>query len=334
MQAVPPSASPSAASQTAGLSEPLKIGARGSPLSLAQTGWLRNHLADALGVPEADREQMLPVTAIVTTGDRITDVALQQAGGKGLFTKELDEALLDGRIDCAIHSMKDVPTQLPDGIILLPSPMREDPRDVLVTRPGWSLAELPEGAKLGTASLRRTTQMLHARPDLTIGLLRGNVGTRLARLNDGAFDATLLARAGLVRLGRLDSLLHSLIDPVEMPPAVGQGALAITARAGDHRVADAWAAVACQETNLQLAAERAFLKGLDGSCRTAIGAHATLLPDGSLRFIGEALSEDGRHRFRRDVTLETPDPSGAAALAEALALAIRDEAGSHLVIGH
>jgi hydroxymethylbilane synthase len=316
------------------LTAPLKIGARGSPLSLAQTGWLVNHLADRLGVPPEERARLLPVNAIVTTGDRIVDVALQQAGGKGLFTKELDEALLDGRIDCAIHSMKDVPTVLPEGIILLPSPVREDPRDVLITRTGASLAELAHGAHLGTASLRRSTQMLHARPDLKISLLRGNVGTRVAKVTDGVFDATLLARAGLVRLGLLDGLAHSLIDPVEMPPAIGQGALAITARAGDTRVAEAWAAVADGLTNLQLAAERAFLKGLDGSCRTAIGGHATIAADGSMRFIGEALSEDGTKRFRRDVTLDNPDETSAAVLAGALAGAIREEAGDHLVIGH
>lgn len=324
---------PMRAHGTPTVDQPIRIGARGSPLSLAQTGWLQHHLGSRLGLDEALLGRLLPITPITTTGDRIQDRSLQEAGGKGLFTKELDEALLDGRIDCAIHSLKDVPTVLPDGIVLLPSPIREDPRDALVTAASWTVDELPHGARVGTASLRRHTQMLYARPDLQIAMLRGNVGTRLARVNDGAFHATLLAVSGLKRLGKLDSLPHQKIDPVQMPPAIGQGALAITCRSDDTRVMEAWAAIADEPTNLALAAERAFLKALDGSCRTSIGGHAWLDQDNALQFIGEALTEDGSARFRRTGQLDNPTMVAATAMAEAMAAEIKAEAGQRLPIG-
>lgn len=307
---------------------PLRIGARGSPLSLAQTGWLRARLGEALGVAPGDLERDLPILPIVTTGDRIQDRTLAEAGGKGLFTKELDEALLDGRIDCAIHSMKDVPTFLPPGISLLASPVREDPRDALMTLDGRGLDALADGAHVGTASLRRAAQLRHARPDLRISPLRGNVGTRLERLREGRFDATVLARAGLSRLG-LDSEPHALLDPVAMPPAIAQGALGVTGREGDFVVAAAFARLACRPTAIAVAAERAFLTALDGSCRTAIGGHAWI--EGTLlRFVGEALSEDGAIRWRREAVLEPADREEAEALGERLGREIREEAGDGL----
>lgn len=270
--------------------EQIKIGARGSPLSLAQTGWLRGELARALGV--SNIEETLPINPIITQGDKIQDRALLEAGGKGLFTKELDDALLDGRIDCAIHSMKDVPTILPDGIVLLSCPPREDRRDALISLNGVSLEDLPQNAKLGTASLRRSAQFLHTRPDLQIGLLRGNVGTRISKVLNGEFDATILAMAGLKRLGLLEKTPHIAIDPNKMPPAIAQGCLAITARAGDQRIADAFAKIACLETETEVLCERGFLRALDGSCRTAIGAYARF--DGAdFVFDGEILSDDG-----------------------------------------
>lgn len=268
----------------------IKIGARGSPLSLAQTGWLRGELASALGI--SDVETQLPITPITTQGDKIQDRALLEAGGKGLFTKELDEALLDGRIDCAIHSMKDVPTILPEGIVLLPCPPREDRRDALITKDGISLEELPLNARLGTASLRRAAQFLHLRSDLEIGLLRGNVGTRISKVMNGEFDATILAMAGLKRLGLSEKTPCVAIDPLKMPPAIAQGCLAITARKGDTRIAEAFAKIACEQTEIEVLCERGFLRALDGSCRTAIGAYARFEGEEFI-FDGEILADDG-----------------------------------------
>ena len=276
--------------------EQIKIGARGSPLSLAQTSWLRGELAKALNIAPSQIEAKLPIIPIVTQGDKIQDRALLEAGGKGLFTKELDEALIDGRIDCAIHSMKDVPTALPDGIVLLGCPMREDRRDALITKDGKRLDELPFEAKLGTASLRRTAQFLRARPDLKIGLLRGNVGTRISKITSGEFDATILAMAGLKRLGLLETTSYNAIDPELMPPAIAQGSLAITARLDDTKVAQAFAKIEDLKTTIEVLAERGFLRALDGSCRTAIGAFA-IYENNSLSFKGEILNDNGTKTF-------------------------------------
>lgn len=300
---------------------PMRIGARGSPLSLAQTGWLRARLAQALGLGAGEVETRLPIVAITTTGDRIQDRTLMEAGGKGLFTKELDEALLDGRIDCAIHSMKDVPTTVPAGLALLAVPAREDSRDALITLDGRSLDALPDGARIGTASLRRGAQLRHARPDLQVATLRGNVGTRLQRLKDGAFDATVLAVAGMARLGLLHQP-HVSLDPVQMPPAIGQGALAVTARAGDAGIAASFALLAHGPTGVCIAAERAFLTALDGSCRTAIGMHARFAGTGLL-LSGEALAPDGSQRVRVERRLDAPDAASAAAAGAEMGLEAR-----------
>jgi hydroxymethylbilane synthase len=312
---------------------PIRVGARGSPLSVAQSRWLRTQAAMALGLDGETTDTALPFTAITTTGDRIQDRTLAEAGGKGLFTRELDEALLDGRIDCAIHSLKDVPTVLPDGVVLLPFPPREDPRDALITRDGRTLEELPQGAHIGTASLRRAAQLRHARPDLKVSPLRGNVGTRIARLEEGLFDATVLALSGMRRLG-VDSQPHSLLDPQAMPPAIGQGALAVTARAGDEGVAAVFARLAPPQTQIALAAERAFLAALDGSCRTATGAYCRFDADGALHIVVEALSGDGTHRFRRTATLPGPTEVQAADTGRSLGAQIRAEAGSALDWDH
>ena len=305
----------------------MRIGARGSPLSLAQTGQLRALLAASLGIDDEQIEARLPIIAITTTGDRIQDRPLSEAGGKGLFTKELDDALLDGRIDCAIHSLKDVPTQLPDGIVLLPGPKREDRRDALVTLTGARLEDLKEGAVIGSASLRRAAQLLHARPDLTIVSLRGNVGTRLDKLQAGHCDATLLAAAGLRRLGYHETP-HVLLDPHAMPPAIGQGALAITARAGDVKTAEAFAKISDPATALEVTAERAFLTALDGSCRTAIGALASMDQSGRLSVVGEALSEDGKTRWRSDGMVEHATLEQAEKLGRELGLKVKAMAGA------
>ena len=206
----------------------LKLGSRGSPLAMTQSHTVAAQLAKATGEPES------PIQAFVTSGDRIADRRLQDAGGKGLFTKELDEALLDKRIDAAIHSLKDLPTMMPDGIVLAAIPSREDPRDAFIARSAPDLMALPEGAVIGTASLRRQAQTLHLRPDIKVVTLRGSIETRLKRMGDGVMDATYLALAGLTRM-RLQHHATALIDVEDMPPAPGQGALAITCRADDAK---------------------------------------------------------------------------------------------------
>ncbi len=303
-----------------------RIGARGSPLSQAQTRATRARLARAMEVSEADLE----IISIATSGDRLQEGKLQDAGGKGLFTKELDEALLDGRIAMAVHSLKDLPSVLPDGITLACTPERADPRDAFICRDDADLAGLPAGTVIGTASLRRQAQTLFARPDLKVSVLRGNVDTRLAKLARGDAHATYLAYAGLKRLG-LEGHVRSLIDPEACPPAPCQGALAITVRSDDQRALAALALIQDAGVWVEISAERAFLAALDGSCRTPIGALARRAADGSMRFVGEALRPDGGARFRRDGQLG-PEATAdeAAALGRALGDAVRAEAGDQI----
>lgn len=305
-----------------------RIGARGSKLSLAQTELVRAGLAAKLGV-DASALEIVPIT---TTGDTIQDRRLIEAGGKGLFTKELDEALLDGRIDLAVHSLKDLPTRLPDGIALACVPEREDPRDAFVSLSAKSLSDLPAGANVGTASLRRQAQTLFARPDVGVVTLRGNVDTRLRKLEADEADATFLALAGLKRLG-LQNRAASIVDPQDMPPAACQGALAITTRADDKRVRDTLTSYESANARIEIEAERAFLEALDGSCRTAIGALGRVSGD-RLFFIGEALTPDGTTRWRREeeTALGADAVAGARALTLRLGQAIRDEAGDALVL--
>lgn len=311
------------------MSAPLfRIGARGSKLSLAQTGQTLARLASKLGL-DASAFEIVP---IVTSGDRIQDRTLIDAGGKGLFTKELDEALLEGRIDLAVHSLKDLPTRLPERIALACVPEREDPRDAFVSLKAKTLAELPAGATVGTASLRRQAQVLFARRDLRVSVLRGNVDTRLKKLEAGEADATFLALAGLKRLG-LEGRAASLVDPQETPPAACQGAIAITARADDARVRDALGRCEDIEARIEIEAERAFLDALDGSCRTPIGALARV-SGAQMTFVGETLKPDGAQRWRREATISVGrDGIGAAqALGAALGREIRDEAGGAIVL--
>ena len=267
-----------------------------------------------------------PIETFMTSGDRIQG-RLQDAGGKGLFTKELDEALLAGRIDAAIHSMKDLPTRMPAGIVLACVPAREDQRDAFIATRAKSLMELPKGATVGTASLRRQAQTLHARPDLIVEMLRGRVETRLAKIEGGAFDATYLALAGLKRLG-LERHAVSLVDSEQMPPAPGQGALAITARASDERTLALLLPLNIAHDAITTTAERAFLEALDGSCRTPIAAMA-IVSDGSLSFLGEVLTPDGRHCWRRRdaVALGGDGAAAARALGLRLGAEIKAEAG-------
>jgi hydroxymethylbilane synthase len=306
----------------------LRLGSRGSPLALAQARLARDALAEAAGVARGERDARLPIIVITTTGDRIKDRALAEAGGKGLFTKELEDALDDDRIDAAVHSMKDVPTVPPESLALGAILPREDPRDAFISPVAETLLDLPEGARLGTASLRRQAQALALRPDLQIVMFRGNVGTRLEKLAAGVAHATFLAAAGLHRLGQ-DGAITSLVDPDTMLPAAAQGAIGLQIRADDQRTLGLCAAVDHAESALRVAAERGFLEALDGSCRTPIAALAELAP-GGLRLRAEALTPDGRHRWRRDITRRAKTIEDAAALGRALGAEIRAEAGPAL----
>ena len=278
------------------MTHPLRIGTRGSPLALAQAHETRDRLVAAhphLAAPGA-----IEIVVLKTTGDRILDRTLSEAGGKGLFTKELEEALFDGRADLAVHSMKDVPTWLPDGLEISTLLPREDPRDAFFSRGGHKLSDLPPGAIVGTAGLRRQAQVLELRPDLKIVPLRGNVQTRLAKLDAGEVDATLLALAGLRRLGLTDRITQ-LLEPEEMLPAVAQGAIGIEIRADDDATRALLAPLHCVETATRVTAERALLAMLDGSCRTPIAAMAVL--DGErLSLRAKVLSPDGRQVFRAE----------------------------------
>jgi hydroxymethylbilane synthase len=266
----------------------LRIGTRGSPLARVQTDYVKTLLAAANGLDPNDLE----IVIIRTTGDAIRDRPLADLGGKGLFTKEIEEALLAGTIDLAVHSAKDVPTFLPDGLTLAAYPQREDPRDVFVSRNAETLAAIPAGALLGTASVRREALLRRLRPDIEVKLLRGNVQTRLDRVSNGEFHGTVLALAGLKRLG-LAAQATEVLDPENFPPSVAQGAIAIEIRAADDSTHAMVAAIAHAETSIALAAERAFLGELDGSCRTPIAGHARLV-DGRLHFYGMLISHDGR----------------------------------------
>lgn len=285
--------------------ERIILGSRASPLALAQTGWVRDRLIAAHPGLEVG------ITIIRTRGDAVLDRALSAVGGKGLFVKELEEALLAGRIDAAIHSMKDMETALPPGLAILAVPAREDPRDCLIG--AASIEALPEGARVGTASLRRAVQLTEKRPDLTITLLRGNVGTRLEKIAAGKAEATLLALAGLRRLG-LAGQGEVVLEADQMLPAVAQGALAIEGRADDARLRAVLAPLHDPDSADRVTAERAMLAALDGSCRTPIAGLAVLDGD-RLRLDGLWQAPDGGLRRAR---LDGPRAE-AARLGEALA---------------
>ncbi|WP_136683699.1 hydroxymethylbilane synthase [Falsirhodobacter xinxiangensis] len=264
---------------------PLKIGTRGSPLALAQAHETAARLATAHGLPR----EAFEIVPIKTSGDRIQDRALREAGGKGLFTKEIEEALLDGGIDIAVHSMKDMPVAQPDGLLLDTYLPREDVRDAFVALTDRGIADLPQGAVVGTSSLRRRAQLLHRRPDLSVVEFRGNLQTRMKKLEDGVARATFLAMAGLNRLSM--QVGQSAIAPEDMLPAVAQGAIGIERRSGDDLAARLLAAIHDAPTGHRLAAERAFLAALDGSCQTPIAGLALL--EGGLWLRGEILRPDG-----------------------------------------
>ncbi len=274
----------------------LRIGTRGSPLALVQARTVRQLLAQALETAE----EAIELVIIKTSGDIIQDRPLSEVGGKGLFTKEIEEALIGNRIDLAVHSAKDMPTFSQAGLMLTACLEREDPRDVFISRKAATLAELAQGATLGTASLRRQAIAKAMRPDLRVVPLRGNVETRLRKLDSGEVDATLLALAGLKRLGLTEHATH--IMPVdEFLPAVAQGAIGLEARTGDTRTREILARIDHADTSVAIACERAFLAELDGSCKTPIAGHATLDGD-TLRFRGRLAHPDGKPSIATEIT--------------------------------
>ena len=268
-------------------SAPLRIGTRGSPLALAQAHETRKRLAEALNASEDSFE----IVVISTSGDRILDRPLKEVGGKGLFTKEIEQEMLDRKIDIAVHSMKDMPVEQPDGLTLGCYLPREDVRDAFVSSDFKNVSDLPSGSKVGTSSLRRKAQLKFSRPDLEVVEFRGNVQTRLKKLKEGVASCTFLAMAGLNRLG-LGDVAQSVINPNEMLPAIAQGAIGIEWREADKKITDILRKIHHEETGQRLNAERAFLAELDGSCQTPIAGLATI-EGSSLKFTGQVLRTDG-----------------------------------------
>ena len=286
-------------------SRPLRIGTRGSPMALRQTALVRDRLVAAH--PDFVAAGAVEIVMIRTTGDRVQDRLLAEIGGKGLFAKEIHEALADRRIDFAVHSLKDLETELPPGIVLACTLKREDARDALILGAGCAAADhadpfacLPSGALIGTSSVRRQAQLLHARPDLAVATLRGNVQTRLDKVAAGACAASLLAFAGLKRLGLADRA-SAVLDPDAMVPAAGQGIVGVTVRADDTELHELLAAIEDPEAKAVATAERAMLAELDGSCRTPIGGHARLLPNGDLHLTGLVARGDGSFLLKRSL---------------------------------
>ncbi|MFQ5564345.1 MAG: hydroxymethylbilane synthase [Parvularculaceae bacterium] len=303
------------------------IASRRSPLAQAQAFMVRDLLAAAAEVDIDAAEDLFPVKTFVSSGDRNLSGSLAEIGGKGLFTKEIEEALLNGTARFAVHSMKDMPAVSPPGLVFAGSPPREDPRDVFISFRAESPWSLPFGARLGVSSVRRAAQTLARRPDLELAPLRGNVGTRLQKLKDGEADATFLAMAGLKRLG-MEEIATAVLEPEEMLPAVGQGALFIQARADDEEALALAAKVSCPETFVCTTAERAFLAGLDGSCRTPIAGLAVIDGD-DVWLRGELLTLDGSKRFavERRFACATGGEKEAARIGADAAREIRAKAG-------
>lgn len=308
--------------------EKLTIGTRGSPLAL----WQAHMVRDTLKVAHGFTDDQIEVKVLKTTGDAIKG-HLSEFGGKGLFTRELEEALLDGRIDLAVHSMKDVPTVGHENLAIGAILPREDPRDAFIARRAASFEDLPQNAVVGSASIRRRAQLASLRPDISFKLLRGNVGTRLAKLAAGDCDATFLAYAGLKRLGQ-EAVLTTTIETEVMLPAPAQGAVGIECRKDDTLTMAAVRALDDFESRLAITAERAFLRALDGSCRTPIAALAQI-KEGALGFRGQVLSHDGKMEFRSqgELTLSNPaqDLKAAYKLGFELGSDLRDEIGGRIV---
>ncbi len=308
--------------------KPFTIASRQSPLAQAQARQIQSLLGEALAIAPDEFDLVLPIATFVTAGDKNLSGSLAEIGGKGLFTKEIEEALLSGAARFAVHSMKDMPAISPEGLVTAAIPAREDPRDCFLSFVAQEPWELPQNATIGAASVRRIAQILHRRPDLKPQTLRGNVGTRLEKLKNREADATFLALAGLKRLGLAQEAVK--IMPVEdMLPAVGQGALCIQAQAEDEEALALAAKISCAKSTLCVAVERAFLAALDGSCRTPIAGLA-IIDAGNVWFRGELLSLDGADRFcvERRFSLDADDIDGAEKCGLQAAEELRTKAGS------
>ncbi len=304
------------------MAEVLKIGARGSPLSLAQTCLVARQLET---LNPGLKTEIVPIK---TSGDKLKDVSLARIGGKGLFVKEIEESLLAGRVDLAVHSAKDLPSELPAGLTIGAAPRRADFRDVLITRGGEGLAALPRGALVGTSGLRRQAQLLAARPDLIVEPIRGNVATRLKKLED-EFEATLLAAAGLERLG-LSLEKAEYLAPEIMLPACGQGTLALEVRLTDQKTRELLAPLAHRPTGLALAAERSFLGRLGSGCQIPVAALAEL-EGGTMTLKGLIASLDGRQVLRRKLKVELDTEEAAADLGRRLASDLLSSGGEEIM---
>lgn len=298
----------------------IKIGTRGSKLAL----WQASYLAEKLR--EQNPDLVIEIVTIVTTGDKILDVPLAKIGGKGLFTNEIERAILAGEVDMAVHSLKDLPTELPSGLIIGALSKRGEVRDALVSRSGKTLAALPSGAKIGTSSLRRRAQLLAFRPDLCVSDLRGNIDTRLRKLANGDYDALILAAAGLIRLDR-HSEITELLPPDIMLPAVGQGVLAVEARADDTEILHLLQGINDRTAAITAAAERAFLQRLEGGCQVPVGVFAELVA-GELNVTGIIASLDGAKVIRRS---RRGDPECAIKVGTVLAEELLSSGGSDIL---
>lgn len=302
----------------------LTIATRGSKLAL----WQANHIKDLLSARRRDLEVELLV--LKTKGDIILDVPLAKVGGKGLFVKEIEEALLDGRADLAVHSMKDVPMELPEGLVLGVVPERENPADILLSVDYSSIEELPPGSLVGTSSLRRQAQLLSLRPDLQVASLRGNVETRLRKLTEGQFSAIIMAAAGMKRLG-LHAPKEQILPAERFLPACGQGALGIEYAAARRDVAELLAFLNHPASLVRVTAERAFLAALEGGCQTPIAAHAALQVDGSLGLDGLVADLTGARIIRKQRRARAQTPEAAARLGRGLAEEVKKAGGAEIL---
>lgn len=302
------------------MAAPLRLGTRGSPLALAQTRWVENQVKARY--PDLATELVI----IRTSGDRLKDVPLAQVGGKGLFIKEIEEALLAGAVDLAVHSLKDMPAEVPPGCVLGAVPPREDPRDAFISEHYASLEEIPPGGRVGTGSLRRKVQILNRRPDLKVVHLRGNVDTRLRKLKEEGLDAIILAAAGLKRLG-LGHIPKSYLSETEMLPAIGQGALGLEVRAEDRELLDRLAFLNHYATEVAVTAERAFLARLEGGCLVPVAAFGCL-KEGGLVLDGLISDLEGRQLIRERLTGR---PEEAVDLGRRLAEKLLDQGGREIL---
>lgn len=283
------------------------IGSRRSNLAITQTKWVKEQLEN-LGVPFE-----FEIREIVTKGDRILDVMLSKVGGKGLFVKEIEKAMLNKEIDFAVHSMKDMPAELPEGLVIGCIPEREDPRDVLISKNNKKLKDMPSGSIIGTSSLRRSAQILAVRPDLEIKWIRGNIETRLSKMKNEDYDAIILAASGLARVGWDKDIVTEFLDPDVCLPAVGQGALAIECREDDHELLEQLKKLTSKETDVTVRAERAFLHKMEGSCQVPIAGYAILQDDGKIALTALVASPDGKTIYKDRVVGKDPDEVGITA---------------------